>query len=85
MTQRHGRPRIISKHLHAHHRHGELSGAGAAGYLLTPQMMASFAARWRVLLWATVIISLWAIVRAGVGLVLAILRRPVFNPRGLLL
>ncbi|MCR6645485.1 MAG: hypothetical protein NVV62_13750 [Terricaulis sp.] len=56
------------------------------GYLLTPQMMASFASTLApVFFWATVLITIWAIVRAGVGLVLAILRRPVFNARGLLI
>jgi len=56
------------------------------GYLLTPQMLASFSGTLTpIYFWAIVIISVWVIFRAGVGLVLAILRRPVPNPRGLLI
>lgn len=37
-----------------------------------------------VAFWAHVVIMLWAILRSGVGVVLAFMRKPIRNPRGLL-
>ncbi len=37
-----------------------------------------------VAFWAQVVIMLWAILRSGVGAVLAFMRKPIRNPRGLL-
>lgn len=55
-------------------------------YLFTTESLAGFMATLApVMLWGGIIISIWALIRAAVGLVLAILRRPVFNARGLLL
>lgn len=38
-----------------------------------------------VAFWAHIVIMLWAILRSGVGVVLALMRKPIRNPRGWLL
>ena len=38
-----------------------------------------------ILFWANVIVLIWVVIRSGVGLVLAIMRKPIPNPRGWLL
>lgn len=38
-----------------------------------------------IVFWANVIVLIWVLIRSGVGLVLAILRKPIPNPRGWLI
>ncbi len=38
-----------------------------------------------IVFWANIVVLIWAVIRAGVGLVLAILRKPIWHPRGWLL
>lgn len=38
-----------------------------------------------ILFWTNVIVLIWVLIRSGVGLVLAIMRKPIPNPRGWLL
>ena len=39
----------------------------------------------QIQLWTTILVAIWAAIRAGVGLVLAIMRKPIWHPKGLLL
>jgi len=59
---------------------------GLPGYILSSQSLAPFVTLLaRITFWASIIVSIWALARAVIGLVLAILRRPVPNARGLLI
>ena len=59
---------------------------GLPNYLFMSQSIGSFAETLAVyIFWANVIVSIWVLLRAGIGLVLAVLRRGVPNPRGLLI
>ena len=55
-------------------------------YILTTDSLAPIMATVvRISFWALLIVSIWALLRAAIGLVLALMRRAVPNPRGLLI
>lgn len=59
---------------------------GLPEYIFMSESIGAFAETLAVyVFWGNVIVSIWALLRAGIGLVLAVLRRAVPNPRGLLI
>jgi hypothetical protein len=59
---------------------------GLPTLIVPPDTLASIAPVYNpIYFWTTLIVLIWVLIRSGVGLVLAIMRKPIWHPRGWLL
>lgn len=54
-------------------------------YVVSRELTGFWSVYNQIFFWSYIVIMIWVLIRSGIGLVLAVMRKPIWHPRGLLL